>query len=516
MIKKVILVLLGLGLWSLPADAQTDPDNPNSYTALSARVLTLDYGTPNDLDYSRTFGLEASIRRQFGKYLALALPGKIGVIDIGQLNNVTFIGADLQLQLYPFTDQGRLAPYLLGGAGVVTEEFKSHNYQIPVGAGINIQLGDNSYITGQFEWRMSNQLSRDNLQASLGYTYRISSLDRDRDGIADSEDACPEEPGSPTAAGCPDRDSDGIADRADLCPDIAGTPATQGCPDTDGDGLADLEDACPDRAGTINGCPDQDEDGLADNEDSCPTLAGSPEDDGCPDSDGDGIHDGIDLCPDQAAPGSDNGCPLSDQDGDGVPDNQDACPTEAGTPEARGCPDQDGDGVADADDRCPTVAGPYTGCPDSDGDGLHDGEDECPTAAGTLAAKGCPEIERQDREVLAYAMQAVQFETGSARLRSTSYDVLDQVAEILERYPDYGLEISGHTDNVGDEDNNLRLSQDRAKACFDYLVQAGIQAERLSFTGYGETRPRASNDTAVGRRRNRRVEFDMTLLPPRD
>jgi outer membrane protein OmpA-like peptidoglycan-associated protein len=394
---------------------------------------------------------------------------------------------------------------------VASEDFDASSLQFPLGGGLHLRVGENSFITGQAEYRLSDQSLRKNIQGSLGYTYRISSLDRDRDGIVDSDDACPDEPGPAAAGGCPDRDLDGIADRGDLCPDQAGPAATQGCPDSDGDGLADLEDACPNQPGPITGCPDQDGDGLADKDDSCPTVAGPIDGEGCPDSDGDGLHDGIDRCPRQAAPGTEDGCPLRDQDGDGTPDGQDACPEDAGPASTRGCPDQDGDGVADDVDRCPTVAGPYTGCPDSDGDGLHDGEDECPTTVGPISTKGCPEIEREDREVLNYAMQAVQFETGSARLKESSFDILDQIADILERYPDYNLEINGHTDDVGDADNNLRLSQERAKSCYDFFVKAGIDPERLSYTGFGETQPRASNETAVGRRRNRRVEFAMKL-----
>ena len=510
MLKKSSLALLVLGL--LPWWAGAQNNNPNSYTAISARLLTLDYGTPNTLDYDRTFGLELSVRRQFGRYVSLAVPLKVGIIDIGELNNRTLLGVDAQLQLYPFTDQGWLAPYALAGVGVANEDFTNGNLQFPLGGGIHIRVGENSFITGQAEYRLSDQTLRQNIQGSLGYTYRISSLDRDRDGIADSDDACPDEPGPATAGGCPDRDLDGVPDREDLCPDQAGPAATQGCPDRDGDGVADLEDACPDQAGTLNGCPDQDGDGVADADDSCPTVAGAIENDGCPDSDGDGLHDGIDRCPDQAAPGTVDGCPVLDQDGDGTPDAQDGCPTVPGPERTRGCPDQDGDGFADDVDRCPTVPGPYTGCPDSDGDGLHDGEDECPYTFGPISSKGCPEIEREDREVLNYAMQAVQFETGSAKLKTSSYDILDQIADILVRYSDYGLDISGHTDDVGDEDNNLRLSQQRAEACFNYFLSAGIDRGRMNYVGYGESQPRAGNETAIGRRRNRRVEFDMRIL----
>ena len=73
------------------------------------------------------------------------------------------------------------------------------------------------------------------------------------------------------------------------------------------------------------------------------------------------------------------------------------------------------------------------------------------------------------------------------------------------------LFVSGYTDDVGDDETNLRLSQDRAKACYDYLIFRGIKAERIRFAGFGEARPIATNDTAEGRELNRRVEFELIL-----
>ena len=108
--------------------------------------------------------------------------------------------------------------------------------------------------------------------------------------------------------------------------------------DTDGDGIADRDDACPDEFGVaeFDGCPDTDGDGIQDSEDACPTEAGKPEFNGCPDRDNDGIIDSEDACPDDAGPAEFNGCP--DSDGDGIIDKNDKCPTEPGVPEFDGCP----------------------------------------------------------------------------------------------------------------------------------------------------------------------------------
>jgi outer membrane protein OmpA-like peptidoglycan-associated protein len=124
--------------------------------------------------------------------------------------------------------------------------------------------------------------------------------DRDKDGIVDSEDACPDEPGPKETSGCPDKDGDKIIDKEDACPDQAGPAATKGCPDKDGDGILDKEDRCPDKAGPkeLKGCPDTDGDGLADIDDRCPKEAGPKELKGCPDKDGDKVPDIDDKCPD--------------------------------------------------------------------------------------------------------------------------------------------------------------------------------------------------------------------------
>jgi OOP family OmpA-OmpF porin len=113
-----------------------------------------------------------------------------------------------------------------------------------------------------------------------------ASLDKDKDGIPDAEDACPNLAGVAAYRGCPavDKDKDGIADGEDKCPDMPGTRGFKGCPDSDKDGIGDYDDDCPGIPGTaaMGGCADGDKDGVADNKDKCPTLAGLVENEGCP------------------------------------------------------------------------------------------------------------------------------------------------------------------------------------------------------------------------------------------
>ena len=343
--------------------------------------------------------------------------------------------------------------------------------------------------------------------------------DTDNDGTPDDKDECPITFG--TVRGCPDTDKDGVADKDDECPTLSG--ALNGCPDKDNDGVADPKDKCPDVAGAVsnNGCPveaDADNDGIPDSKDKCPTVAGIAANNGCPeevDTDKDGVVDSKDKCPTVAGLSANNGCPEEvDTDKDGVVDSKDKCPNVAGSVANNGCPmvkDTDGDGVSDENDQCPTLAGKINGCPDSDGDGVNDKMDKCPNTAGPTSNSGCPEVKAETKERLAFATKAVQFETAKATLKTASYAVLDTVIMILRQYPDYKLAISGYTDNVGSEESNIKLSQDRAKACYDYFIFRGIKADRLRYAGFGPARPIKSNDNAYGREMNRRVEFELML-----
>ena len=104
-------------------------------------------------------------------------------------------------------------------------------------------------------------------------------------------------------------------------------------------------------------------------------------------------------------------------------------------------------------------------------------------------------------------LRNVFFETGSAALRPESTNELDRLLRLLNSSPALRIQINGHTDNVGDDTSNQQLSEARAKAVYNYLIEKGISPERLKFAGFGETQPVESNDTPEGRSRNRRTEF---------
>ena len=202
-----------------------------------------------------------------------------------------------------------------------------------------------------------------------------------------------------------------------------------------------------------------------------------------------------------------------DTDKDGIPDNKDACPEVAGLKEFNGCPDTDGDGIPDKDDKCPDVAGPAEngGCPwpDTDGDGVLDKDDLCPEVAGPASNKGCPEPDENEQKQLNQYAKTILFDTGKVTIKFESAEVLNQILNVLKKYPNSRFRIEGHTDSIGKRAKNMILSQNRADAVKVYLIQGGIDAGRLESQGFGPDRPIASNKNKKGRELNRRVEINL-------
>lgn len=265
---------------------------------------------------------------------------------------------------------------------------------------------------------------------------------------------------------------------------------------------------------------DTDGDGVTDDLDKCPdTPKGvSVDASGCPlDSDGDGVPDYLDKCPDtpKGVAVDTNGCEL-DSDGDGVCDSSDKCPnTPKGVEvDENGCPpDTDGDGVPDYLDKCPDTpkGAPVdrVGCPlDSDGDGVYDYLDRCPgTAKGIMVdEKGCP---------LSFTLE-IEFDNNKADIRPVYHDRMAEAAAFIAKYPAPQILIAGHTDSSGSDAYNQKLSERRAANVRQYLIDNfGIKSDKLVAKGYGESQPIASNETAAGRQKNRRVEVVCCAVIPK-
>ncbi len=285
----------------------------------------------------------------------------------------------------------------------------------------------------------------------------------------------------------PDRDKDGVPDDEDACPDTAGVktadPKTNGCPppppDRDGDGIIDSQDACPDVAGVATNDPKTN---------GCPPPP--------PDRDGDGVLDSEDACID--VPGvrtndpKTNGCP-PDRDGDGVLDKDDACPDVAGIktndPKTNGCPDtdRDKDGILNDDDACPDQAGPKSADPKTN---------------------GCPRVFIKNAQI--QILEQPKFDFNKSVIKPDSDSLLTEVAKVMTDHPEIKrVRVEGHTDNVGSADYNKKLSQERAAAVVKWLTAHGVATDRLTPLGQGKDKPLVANDTEANRALNRRVEFHI-------
>ncbi len=144
---------------------------------------------------------------------------------------------------------------------------------------------------------------------------------------------------------------------------------------------------------------------------------------------------------------------------------------------------------------------------DADEDGVPDALDQCPHTPGLKDYFGCPQVSTEVAEVMEMAIKGVLFNTGSAEIKEESLSILEKVKDVLLKNPNYILNVNGHTDNVGDAKSNLSLSQARAESVQAYLGSHGVEARRIHPHGYGDAKPIASNETDLGKQKNRRVEF---------
>jgi outer membrane protein OmpA-like peptidoglycan-associated protein len=245
------------------------------------------------------------------------------------------------------------------------------------------------------------------------------------------------------------------------------------------------------------------------------------------DRDFDGVPDRLDKCPDIPGPKANDGCPYPDRDNDGVPDYLDKCPDVPGPKDNNGCPkprkirlcdEGPGEDDSEPDDKpvkpCVHKPPPVDPKLDTDHDGIPDIDDKCPLEPETINGvdddDGCPDegqgvtvfLSKQEIRIL----QKINFETAKAVIKPESYHIVDEVSAQLRAHPEVlKLRIEGHTDSVGSDAYNLKLSQDRAVKA--YIVAKKVEAGRLIAVGYGESKPIASNKTPFGRAQNRRVQF---------
>lgn len=251
-----------------------------------------------------------------------------------------------------------------------------------------------------------------------------------------------------------DSDNDAVPDQVDECDDQLGSLDSNGCPSNrDGDLYIDTEDDCPDDPGTstfnLIGCPDEDGDTVADIEDDCPNYSNDEIGNPCnPDEDGDGIDDIVDSCPHIRNDSIGDPC-NPDEDNDGVLDTADDCPNVSGTStfNLRGCLDTDDDTIADIEDNCPNTVNPDqvdtipdpndpnyvvnpridpslgNACGDYDEDGVSDEVDQCPYTSGPQQFSGCPQDDDDTPDGPALSSQPLAFYNTNIPITALEWDL---------------------------------------------------------------------------------------------
>ncbi|AJW64478.1 Outer membrane porin F precursor [Elizabethkingia miricola] len=266
-----------------------------------------------------------TVARNINKYLVLDLQASVGNVGNKKfdMDKEFFLMAGLGLQFKfnsLWNEESWFDPYARVGANYLRHDYSGltfpkndvfgNNYPVYNGNNdatgkknffaVSTGLGSNFWITKNFGLGIQGDyvttpgdksVVANFWQASASLLFRFGNRDRDKDGIPDKDDRCPDTPGLPEFQGCPDTDGDGIPDIDDKCPEVAGPKENQGCPwpDTDGDGVLDKDDQCVNVPGPKenNGCPwpDRDGDGIPDKDDACPDVPGLPEYNGCPRTD---------------------------------------------------------------------------------------------------------------------------------------------------------------------------------------------------------------------------------------
>jgi outer membrane protein OmpA-like peptidoglycan-associated protein len=252
-------------------------------------------GLTEHIDFTTTLG---------GTFVNYPFRAESGMTTLG--SNKLLLELDAGINVKLLTDKYFLVPYLNAGVGASMYGGSYFAAYMPIGAGLQFNLGEGAFIHTQMNYRSQvSALATNHLNYSIGFSTALKEkkapvviapppppapADTDGDGIIDPNDKCPTVPGIAKYQGCPvpDTDGDGINDENDKCPTVKGLAKYEGCPipDTDKDGINDEEDKCPTVAGVARyqGCPipDEDGDGINDEEDKCPNVKGTAEFFGCP------------------------------------------------------------------------------------------------------------------------------------------------------------------------------------------------------------------------------------------
>ena len=406
-------------------------------------------------------------------YAKLNAPGVYGVETVM---------ADNRFLLIPFSLE-KLNPFLYGGFGVSKRMNKSGAdflMMVPMGVGIQTRLGSQMLleVSGGYNLSLSDKLDgRDRTSTDLN-----SLTNGKHDGFFGFLLGLMFTPGSNANA---DSDKDGLINKVEK---EMGTDPKKA--DSDGDGLSDGDEVNQYKTNPLKA--DTDGDGLSDGAEvnqykTDPLKA---------DSDGDGLSDGDEV--------KYKSNPLkTDSDGDGLSDGDEVHQHKTDPAKA----DTDGDGLSDGDEINKYKTSPVK--IDTDNGGVNDGAE---VKGGTNPLDPKDDVAKSTTTIILekgkkVILRGVNFETNKATLTRGSETILEEAYKALVANPDVQVEISGHTDSVGSDENNQALSLRRAQAVKNWLSNKGIPGNRMKTAGKGEKEPVATNDTAKGRAENRRIEF---------
>lgn len=426
-------------------------------------------------------------------------------IDGGDLYSTKTAIADARLLYSPFSTE-TIFPFIYGGFGVaknLAEKDSDFVPIVPIGLGIQTVLGEQMLFSlrGGYNLALSDELdgitNTNDLNRftnkkhdgyfdiMLGFTYSIpgktKKVKKEPEIIIVKVPEIVQKPIIDKTL--IDTDGDGLSDEAELT--IHKTDPNKD--DTDNDGLKDYQEINQYKTNPL--IKDTDNDGLFDGDEvfkykTDPLKA---------DSDSDGLSDGDEVLKYKTDPLK------KDTDDDGLLDGEEVLKYKTDPLKI----DTDNDGLNDKEEVMTYFTNPLK--IDSDDGGMNDGAE--------IRLKKNPADPKDDlfemKKGVKVVLHGITFASGKSTIMPVSKTILDKVIESLKANPEVNILIVGHTDSQGNDDYNQKLSQNRAQAVKTWLVENNISSTRVKVVGKGESEPVATNDTADGRAKNRRIEFEV-------
>ena len=492
----IFLTIVIVAVFTSTSFSQLNQPGLGGGVSLGGSIGKTDFG---NREHINSIG-RAFLRYGFSSFLGAELGVGVSVLE-GTDYRTLVRPLDARLLIYPYSEDN-IDYFIYGGYSYMNyevenipsvatpgEDLNGWMGAVPVGLGIQFRLLDNVAFETTAGYYMA---LKDNLESLV--------KNDNNDGFYNITIGLTVVGGDPNK----DTDGDGLTDKQEK--ELGTDPEVA---DTDGDGLSDGQEFLTTK--TDPKAADTDGDGLNDGEEVNQTKT----DPNKADTDGDGLSDSDEL-------NNHNTNPLkADTDGDGLNDNEEISKTKTNPIKT----DSDNDGLKDGEEVNKHKTDPLKA--DTDGDTLSDGDevlkhktspfkkdsDDGTVEDNVEVKRGTNPLNPDDDVVkvgVAIVLDGITFATGKADITAESEETLQKALKTLNTYPEIYVEISGHTDNVGNAKSNQKLSQLRANAVRDWLIAQGIDGNRLTAVGYGASKPMVANDSPENKAKNRRIEFSRT------